>query len=95
MWGIGEVLASHAAGFAVGERLYGFFPTASHVVMKPGEGSEKGFTDAMPHRGELPGICNYYALTQSEPVQLQALKDHRNIFSAVHDWFRDCRLASG
>ena len=35
VWGIAEVLVSHAEGIAVGERLYGFFPMASHVVMRP------------------------------------------------------------
>ena len=80
VWGIGEVLASHVEGIAVGERLYGFFPMASHVVMKPGELSERGFTDAMSHRSELPGLYNYYARTHSEPAQLQALEDQRCIF---------------
>ena len=68
---------------------------ASHGVMKPVECSQRGFTDAMPHRGELPGLYNYYARTQSGPAQLQALEDQRCIFSAVHDWLRDCRPASG
>jgi hypothetical protein len=80
VWGIGEVEASHAEDIAVGERLYGFFPMASHVVMRPGELSERGFTDAMPHRSELPGLYNYYARTQSEPAQLQVLEDQRCIF---------------
>ena len=80
VWGIAEVLVSHAEGIAVGERLYGFFPMASHVVMRPGECSERGFTDAMPHRGALPGLYNYYARTKSESVQLQALEDQRCIF---------------
>ncbi|HCL93665.1 MAG TPA: DUF2855 domain-containing protein, partial [Gammaproteobacteria bacterium] len=80
VWGIGEVEASHDEGIVVGERLYGFFPMASHVVMKPGELSERGFADAMPHRSELPGLYNYYARTRSEPAQLQALEDQRCIF---------------
>ena len=56
VWGIGDVLASHAEGIAIGERLYGFFPMASHVLMRPGEHSERGFTDAVPHRGGLPDL---------------------------------------
>ena len=64
----------------MGERLYGFFPMANHLFMKAGERFERGFTDAVPHRGGLLGIYNYYARTQSEPAQLQALEDHRCIF---------------
>ena len=80
VWGIAEVVESRAEGIAVGERLYGFFPMASHVVMQPGELSERGFTDAMPHRAELPSLYNYYARTQSEPRELQQLEDQRCIF---------------
>jgi hypothetical protein len=80
VWGIGEVIESRVAGIDVGERLYGFFPMSSHVVMQPGELSERGFTDAMPHRSELPGLYNHYARTQSEPAQLQTLEDQRCIF---------------
>lgn len=80
VWGIGEVVASHAEGIAIGERLYGFFPMASHVVMQPGELSERGFTDAMPHRSELPSLYNHYARTQSEARELQQLEDQRCIF---------------
>ena len=77
VWGIGEVTESRVAGITVGERLYGFFPMSSHVVMQPSELSERGFTDAMPHRSELPGLYSHYARTQSEPAELQALEDQR------------------
>ncbi|MEK9990694.1 MAG: DUF2855 family protein [Halieaceae bacterium] len=80
VWGIGEVIESRVAGIDVGERLYGFFPMSSHVVMQPGELSERGFTDAKPHRSELPGLYNHYVRTQSEPSQLQGLEDQRCIF---------------
>ena len=80
VWGIGEVIESRVAGITVGERLYGFFPMSSHVVMQPSELSERGFTDAMPHRSELPGLYSHYARTQSEPAELQALEDQRCIF---------------
>jgi Protein of unknown function (DUF2855) len=32
VWGFGDVLASEAEGVAVGERFYGYFPMASHLV---------------------------------------------------------------
>ena len=49
VWGIGKVVESQVDGISVGERLYGFFPMGSHVVMAPAELSERGFTDAMTH----------------------------------------------
>ena len=80
VWGIGEVVESRVDGISVGERLYGFFPMGSHVVMAPAELSERGFTDAMAHRQALPGLYNQYARTQAEPAELQHLEDQRCIF---------------
>ena len=80
VWGIGEVIESRVEGISVGERLYGFFPMGSHVVMAAGDISERGFTDAMEHRQELPGLYNHYARTQAEPAELQQLEDQRCIF---------------
>ncbi len=80
VWGIGEVVESQVDGISVGERLYGFFPMGSHVVMAPAELSERGFTDAMAHRKALPGLYNHYARTQAEPAELQQLEDERCIF---------------
>lgn len=80
VWGIGEVVESRVDGISVGERLYGFFPMGSHVVMAPAELSERGFTDAMAHRQALPGLYNHYARTKAEPAELQQLEDQRCIF---------------
>lgn len=80
VWGIGEVVDSRVDRISVGERLYGFFPMGSHVVMAPAELSERGFTDAMAHRQALPGLYNHYSRTQAEPAELQQLEDQRCIF---------------
>ena len=50
VWGIGQVLESNVKSIAVGERLYGFFPMSSHVVLEPGDVSERSFSDMLPHR---------------------------------------------
>jgi hypothetical protein len=80
VWGIGEVVESRVEGIAVGERLYGFFPMGTHVLLSPGDISERGFTDTMTHRQSLPGLYNHYARTQSEPTELRQLEDQRCIF---------------
>ena len=80
VWGIGEVIESRVDGIDVGERLYGFFPMSSHVLMTPGDVTDRGFTDVVAHRKALPGLYNQYARTRSEPAALQALEDQRCIF---------------
>ena len=80
VWGIGEVIASQVDAIQAGERLYGFFPMSSHVVMTPGDMTARGFTDAVAHRQALPGLYNHYARTAAEPAELQELEDQRCIF---------------
>jgi hypothetical protein len=63
LWGFCEVVASCADGVAVGQRLYGYLPTASHLVVRPERTDARGFRDASEHRTALPSPYNAYALT--------------------------------
>lgn len=60
VWGFGTIVESKAEGIAEGERFYGYFPMASHVVLTPGEVRETGFVDATPRRTTLPPVYNNY-----------------------------------
>jgi len=61
----------------VGERIWGFLPMASHVVMSPGKLRGREFTDQAAHRQALPGIYNNYQRTNNDPAELKALEDLR------------------
>src|SRR3954468_24396884 len=58
VWGFGQVLQSPHPGVAVGERLYGYWPMASHAVLQPDRLDASGFTDAAPHRAPLHAVYN-------------------------------------
>lgn len=60
VWGFATVQESRCDGLAVGERLYGYWPTASHAVLRPGPVGAKGFSDAAAHRAGLPAVYNLY-----------------------------------
>ena len=68
LWGFCEVVASRAPGVEVGQRLYGYLPTASHLVVRPERADERGWRDATPHRTSLPSPYNAYALTAGDPA---------------------------
>jgi hypothetical protein len=68
VWGFGEVVASRHAGVPVGLRLYGYWPTASHVVLQPDRVSARGFVDAAPHRAALHGVYNQYVRCDSDAM---------------------------
>jgi hypothetical protein len=48
VWGFGEVIASKHPGVAEGERLFGYFPMATHLVIETSEVTKRAC--AMPPR---------------------------------------------
>jgi len=76
-WAMGDVVESRSDAIAQGERLYGFFPMASEVVLHPGQVADGFFMDATPHRLALPALYNQYLRTKSDPEYLSALEDER------------------
>ncbi len=67
VWGFATVTQSLHPGVAVGEKLYGYYPMASSVVLEPIKLSEKSFVDGAAHRTELHPVYNQYMRTASDP----------------------------
>ena len=80
VWGFGEVVASCCDEVKVGTEMWGFFPMASHVVMRPGDVTPRAFTDHASHRKDLPALYNRYTITNDDPEELKALADARCVF---------------
>ncbi len=66
LWGFADIAASAVVDVAVGGRVYGYLPPASHLVVRPGRADARGFRDASPHRAGLPSPYNVYALTTGD-----------------------------
>lgn len=77
VWGFAEVIQSNCPEIAVGERVWGFLPMASHVVLKPVGVRPGNFVDGAEHRAALPGIYNSYQRTDRDAPELKALADER------------------
>lgn len=60
VWGFAKVVASENPDIQVGERVYGYLPMGSHLVVNPGSISETGFVDMAEHRQGLAIIYNQY-----------------------------------
>jgi len=67
VWGFANVVESRCDGVAVGERLYGYWPLATHAVLRPTEVSAAGFSDGAEHRRELHPIYNDYLCCSADP----------------------------
>jgi hypothetical protein len=68
VWGFGEVLASKHPGIAIGERLFGYFPMATHLVIEAADVSKRGLRDAAAHRQGVAPVYNAYARVSGDPA---------------------------
>ena len=70
VWGFADVIESSCADVVVGERFYGYFPMASHIVLQPAKVTPAGFFDGVAHRRELHSVYNNYVRIASDPSYL-------------------------
>jgi len=77
VWGFGNVVESRCADIPVGERMWGFFPMATHAVLKPGKVHSHQFTDVSEHRQPLPGLYNDFMRTNNDPAPIKQMEDAR------------------
>ena len=66
VWGFAEVVASKVEGIPIGDRLFGYFPPASHLKMVPTRVREHSFIDGAEHRSKLPSAYNRYRRVSAE-----------------------------
>ena len=83
MWGHAIVEASNHADIAVGERLYGYLPMASHLDILPGNISAGGLTDMAGHRQPMSPFYNQYSRLAADPEHDPAREDARMIFGPL------------
>jgi hypothetical protein len=84
VWGIGEVAASEHPEVKKGERLYGYFPMASQLVIRPGRLKAERLVDESAHRAKLPPVYNSYARLAAEPGYDRSLDDLRVVLFPLY-----------
>ena len=77
VWGCGTVIQSNCGDIPEGERLWGYFPMASHAVLTPGSIHTDYFMDVAERRRELSLIYNQFRRTAAEPAFLQKMETER------------------
>lgn len=96
VWGFADVEASTVEGLRDGDRVYGYFPMSTHLLVEPTRVTPTGFVDGAAHRRPLPPVYNQYNLVSRAPVD----DDHRHavlrpLFTTsflIDDWLatQDC-----
>ncbi len=60
VWGFAVVQATTVPALGVGQRVYGYWPAGTHLVVQPDRINPRGFVDAAPHRQGLASVYNQY-----------------------------------
>lgn len=68
VWGFGDVIVSKHPAIAEGERLFGYFPMATHLLIEAADVSKRGLRDAALHRQSVAPVYNAYARVGSDPA---------------------------
>ena len=83
MWGHAVVEASNHPAVAVGERVYGYLPMATHLDVLPVGVTPAGFSDGTAHRQPMSPIYNQYSRLAADPEHDPAGEAERMIFGPL------------
>lgn len=72
VWGFAQVTESRCGGLTTGERVYGYLPAASELIITPGKIRPDSFVDMAAHRAELPPVYNRYERCAAHPASSPA-----------------------
>ncbi|GJL93687.1 MAG: hypothetical protein DHS20C05_00920 [Hyphococcus sp.] len=84
VWGFADVIESRHDEINVGERLYGYWPMGSHLIMAPGKVQPTRLLDAATHRQELPPVYNSYQRVTFEQGYDGDMDDERMVLFPLY-----------
>ena len=62
------------------ERIFGYLPMSTHLMVQPEKVTEAGFVDGSPHRSALPATYQQYTRVKGDPGYDEAYEDQQAIF---------------
>jgi len=80
LWGFADVVDSAVDGVQVGQRFFGYYPMASHLVVQAGQVTDTGFRAVDEHRAALPSPYNGYQLVDSDPAYEKDREDLQALY---------------
>lgn len=82
-FGYATIVRSHHPDIREGERLYGYFPMSSHLVMQPEKVTARTFLDHIEHRKSLHDVYNTYTRLADDPDRNTPYEDLRPILNPL------------
>lgn len=83
VWGYGEVVESRHEDVPVGERLFGYYPLATHLIIEPGRVTSRSIVDNAAHRRDLSAAYNQYTRISGDA----AIESHPRLYALLWPLF--------
>lgn len=83
VWGHAAVIDAGETELIVGERIYGYLPMATHLVVKPAAISTGSFSDGGAHRAARAAVYNQYRRLNGDPGHVPGGEDVRSVFEPL------------
>ena len=83
MWGHAVVEESRHPDLPVGDRVYGYLPMGTHLVVHADRVTASGFVDAAAHRQPMSPFYNQYSRLSGDPEHDPAREDARMLFGPL------------
>ena len=68
VWGFADVVESTTPGVPEGQRVYGYLPMSTELVVRPARVDERGFMDSSEHRRPMASAYSSYSAVAADPV---------------------------
>ncbi len=81
--GWADVVASNHADIEVGERVWGFYPPATHLKILAGKVRPQSFTDVSPHRERLAPVYAQFDRASGNPIYEAAREDQDSLLRGL------------
>jgi hypothetical protein len=79
VWGFADVIDSRHEAIKPDERLWGYWPMATHAVLRPERVSDGALVDGTEHRKKLPAAYNNYLRTAGDPAYQERHEDLQSL----------------
>ena len=84
VWGFGKVIESNSVEINIGERLFGYFPPANMLSLKPIKITDQSFSDGRDHRRDLPAVYNNYIRLSGDADYESEMDNIRSLLFPLH-----------
>ncbi|MEM8695133.1 MAG: DUF2855 family protein [Pseudomonadota bacterium] len=83
VWGFATVAESRHPDIAAGERVYGYLPMSSHLIVEPGKVTDGAFLDMAAHRQPMNRVYNNYRRLAADPAHNPDFEEYRALFEPL------------